>query len=103
MVLAETELAGKYGIQYTPTLQFLPESLAKAAGKIGKELEVFRSEGYFKPFHFYFLFHYVQSKGYESQPSFQRWLGLIGKDMQAMNIKYDLWVDALPPDLPKKY
>ena len=64
---------------------------------------MFRSEGYFKPFHFYFLFHYVQSKGYESQPSFQRWLGLIGKDMQAMNIKYDLWVDALPPDLPKKY
>ena len=102
-VLAEKELAGKYGIQYTPTLQFLPESLAKAAGKIGKELEVFRSEGYFKPFHFYFLFHYVQSKGYESQPSFQRWLSLIGKDMQAMNIKYDRWVDALPPDLPKKY
>ncbi len=101
--LTEMEFAGKYEIRYTPTLQFLPESLAKAAGKVGKDLDVFRPEGYFKPFHFYFLFHYVQSKGYESQPNFQRWLGAIGLDMQAKNIKYDLWVDALPLDLPNEY
>ncbi len=102
-VLAEKELAGKYKIRYTPTLQFLPESLEKAAGKNGKESEVFRVEGYFKPYHFYFVFHYVQSKGYESEPSFQRWLSVIGKGFQARNIKYDLWADALPPNLPKEY
>ena len=102
-VLAEKELAGKYEIRYTPTLQFLSESLEKAAGKNGKESKAFRFEGYFKPFHFYFLFHYVQSKGYESQPNFQRWLGDIGKGMQKKNIKYDLWADALPPNLPNEY
>ncbi len=102
-VLAENKLAKKYKIRYTPTVQFLTESLEKAAGRNGGESEVFRSEGYFKPFHFYFLFHYVQSKGYESQPSFQRWLGVIGKDMQAKNVKYDLWADTLPPDLPNEY
>ena len=102
-VLAETELAIKSKIFQTPTLQFLTESLAKAAGRNARESEVFRPEGYFKPFHFNFLFHYVQSKGYESQPSFQRWLGDIGKVMQAKNIKYDLWADALPSNLPKEY
>ena len=102
-VLAEKELALKYQIRYTQTLQFLPESLAKAAGKSGEDLEVFRSEGYFKPFHYYFLFHYVQSKGYESQPNFQRWLGEIGKGMQDKNIKYDMWADGLPPKLPDQY
>lgn len=102
-ILAEHELAGKFKVYYTPTLQFLPESLEPASGGNDRELEVFRSEGYFKPFHFYFLFHYVQSKGYESEPSFQRWLGVIGKDMQARNITYDLWADSLPPDLPNEY
>ena len=102
-VLAEKELAGKYKINYTPTLQFLPESLEKAAGGNGKESEVFRLEGYLKPFHFYFIFHYVKSKGYEIQPSFQRWLGAVGKVFQAKNIKYDLWADALPPKMPNGY
>ena len=102
-VLAENELAEKFKIYYTPTLQFLPESLELAAGRNGKESEVFRPEGYFKPFHFNFLFHYVQSKGYESEPNFQRWLAVIGKDMQAKNITYDLWADSLPPDLPNEF
>ncbi len=102
-VMTEEELAGKYKIRYTPTLQFLSESLEKAAGKDGGESEVFRLEGYLKPFHFYFIFHYVKSKGYESEPSFQRWLSAVGKVFQAKNIKYDLWADALPPKMPDQY
>lgn len=102
-VLAEKDLALKYKVRYTPTLQFMAESVAKAAGRDGGESDVFRPEGYFKPFHYYFLFHYVQSKGYESQPNFQRWLGEIGKGMQAKGITYDLWADGLPPKLPNEY
>ncbi len=102
-VLAEKDLARKFKIFQTPTLQFLTESLEKAAGRNARESEVFRPEGYFKPFHFNFFFHYVQSKGYESQPSFQRWLGDIGKVLQAKNVKYDLWADALPPNLPNEF
>jgi len=102
-VLAEKELAKKYKIRNTPSLQFLAESPEKAAGKNGAESEAFRSEGYFRPYHFYFLFHYVQSKGYESEPSFQRWLGNIGRDFQAKGIEYDLWAESLPPNLPDEF
>jgi thioredoxin-related protein len=102
-VLAEKDLAEKNKITFTPTFQFLPESLDKAAGKSGKESEDFRIEGYFKPFHFYFLFHYVQTRGYESQPNFQRWLGTIGRALGEKNIHYDLWADSLPAKLPDVY
>jgi thioredoxin-related protein len=102
-ILSEEELARKFKINFTPTLQFLPDSLEKAAGRSGKDSEDFRFEGYFKPFHFYFLFHYVQTGGYASEPNFQRWLGEIGRDLQDKSIKYDLWADALPQKLPNKY
>ncbi len=102
-VMSEMKLAQKYKITFTPTLQFLAESLDMAAGENGMESEVFRSEGYFKPFHFLFLFHYVQTKGYASEPNFQRWLGAIGRGMQQSNIEYDLWADALPANLPDRY
>lgn len=102
-VLTERELAEKNEVAFTPTLQFLPESPGEATGKSGRDADVFRSEGYFKPFHFYFLFHYVQTRGYESQPSFQRWLSEIGRGLGEKNIHYDLWADSLPPDLPEAY
>jgi len=101
--LTEGELARKSRVMYTPTLQFLPESVEKAAGQNIGESEVFRAETYFKPFHFNFIFHYVQTKGYKSEPNFQRWLGNIGRGLEADGIKYDLWADALPPHLPDKY
>jgi thioredoxin-related protein len=102
-VLAEKKLAEKNKITFTPTFQFLPESLDKAAGRSGKDAEDFRIEGYFKPFHFYFLFNYVQTRGYESQPNFQRWLGPIGRGLAEKNIHYDLWADSLPAKLPDVY
>ncbi len=102
-VQSEEELAGKFHIAFTPTVQFLPGSLEKAAGRSGRESEDFRFEGYFKPFHYYFMFRYVETKGYLSQPSFQRWLGDIGRNLQENNIRYDIWADTLPPDLPDQY
>jgi len=102
-VLTEKKLSDKYGVLFTPTLQFFPPSLAEAKGKAGNKAEVLRIPGYFKPFHFYFLFRYAQTKGYEQEPNFQRWLGYIGRDLQARGIKYDLWFDGLPVGLPDKY
>jgi thioredoxin-related protein len=101
--LSEKKLAEKYAILFTPTLQFFPENLEKVAGQKGSDAEVVRIPGYFKPFHFYFLFHYAFDKGYEKQPSFQRWLSNIGRELDEMGVEYDLDVDALPKDLPKKY
>ena len=102
-MLSEKKLAQKYAILFTPTLQFFPESLEKIAGQTGSTAEVVRIPGYFKPFHFFFLFHYAYDKGYEEQPSFQRWLSDIGNELDEKGIKYDLDADDLPKGLPKKY
>ena len=101
--LSEKKLAEKYSILFTPTLQFFPENLEKVAGRKGSDAEVVRIPGYFKPFHFFFLFHYAFDKGYEEQPSFQRWLSNIGRELDGMGIEYELDGDTLPKDLPKKY
>lgn len=102
-VLTEKKLANKYAVLFTPTLQFFPENLEKVAGRSGGDAEVVRIPGYFKPFHFFFLFHYAFENGYEKEPNFQRWLGAIGEDLDKKGIKYDLWADELPKNLPEKY
>jgi|SaaInlStandDraft_6_1057023.scaffolds.fasta_scaffold114244_2 thioredoxin-related protein len=102
-VLTEKNLANKYAVLFTPTLQFFPENLEKVGGRPGGEAEVVRIPGYFKPFHFFFLFHYAFENGYEKEPNFQRWLSAIGNDLDEKGIKYDLWGDELPKDLPEKY
>ncbi|MBL6958963.1 MAG: thioredoxin fold domain-containing protein [Rhodospirillales bacterium] len=102
-VITEKELANKWGIRFTPTTQFFPENLEKVAKQSGHKAEVVRIPGYFKPFHFFFLFHYAFENGYEKEPNFQRWLGGIGNDLDEKGIKYDLWGDTLPENLPEKY
>ncbi len=102
-VLPEKELANKYAVLFTPTLQFFPATLDEVAGRNGKEAEVVRIPGYFKPFHFFFLFHYAFDNGYKEQPNFQRWLSAIGNELEEKGIEYDLWGDELPANLPEKY
>lgn len=99
-VLKEKDLAEKWAVLFTPTLQFFPQSLSSAEGKSGKAAEVVRIPGYFKPFHFYFLFQYAKTKGYESEPNFQRWLGGVGEKLNEAGVKYDLYADELPANLP---
>ncbi|MCK5575592.1 MAG: thioredoxin family protein [Sphingomonadales bacterium] len=99
-VLKEKDLAEKWAVLFTPTLQFFPQAVSSAAGKSGKAAEVVRIPGYFKPFHFYFLFRYAKTKGYESEPNFQRWLGGIGNKLEEAGVKYDLYADELPANLP---
>lgn len=102
-VLTEKNLANKYAVLFTPTLQFFPQNLELVGGRNGAEAEVVRIPGYFKPFHFYFLFHYAFENGYEKEPNFQRWLSGVGDDLDEKGIKYDLWADELPNNLPEKY
>ncbi len=101
-VLKEKDLANKWGVLFTPTSIFYPESMEKIGTKSGRDAEVLRIPGYFKPFHFYFLFKYARTNGYESEPNFQRWLGGIGGELDKMGIEYDLYADELPKDLPPK-
>ncbi|MBM3566682.1 MAG: thioredoxin [Alphaproteobacteria bacterium] len=71
--LREKELARKYRINFTPTMQFFPETMDAAKGKKGAEAEVARMPGYFRMFHFISMFEYTWDKRYENQ-DFQRYI-----------------------------
>ena len=49
-VLKEKDLANKWGVLFTPTSIFYPETVEKIGGKTGRDAEVLRIPGYFKPF-----------------------------------------------------
>ena len=100
-VLAEKKLAEKWGVLFTPTIQFFPETVDEVAGMPGQKAEVVRIPGYFKPFHFYFLFRYANTNGYAQEPNFQRWLSAVGNKLDAAGVHYDLYADALPDNLPE--
>ncbi len=102
-VTTEKKLARKWRVLFTPTFQFFPDSPAAAQGKRGDVAEVHRVPGYFKQFHFYFQFRYVREKGYETEPSFQRWLDGYGDILRAKGIDVEkaLWLDTL--ELPEDF
>lgn len=72
--LPEKELARKYRINFTPTIQFFPESVEEMDGGKGMEVEVARMPGYFRPFHFISMFEYVYDKRYAKGQDFQRYI-----------------------------
>jgi len=63
--LSEKALAQKYGVRYTPTIQFFPPK-APEAKVSGREIEVARMPGYMRPFPFYVMFQFVQDEGYKT-------------------------------------
>jgi len=65
--ISEKALAAKYGIRFTPTFQFFPESAAGLAGKPPEQREVARLPGYLLPDDFLAMFRYVREKGYETK------------------------------------
>ncbi len=71
--MTEKELARKYAIAFTPTIQFLPPAPADIAGKTGRALEVARMPGYFRPGHFEAMFAFVHERAYERE-NFQKYL-----------------------------
>lgn len=72
--LPEKELARKYRINFTPTIQFFPETAEEMTGKKGMDAEVARMPGYFRPFHFISMFEYVYDKRYANGQDFQRYI-----------------------------
>jgi thioredoxin-related protein len=90
-VLSEKKLARKWRVQFTPTINYLPKTVPAEQQKPGHEIEVWRLMGYWKPFHFHHSFVYVQEKGYDSQPNFQRWLQAKADELQAQGKEVKLW------------
>jgi thioredoxin-related protein len=71
--ISEKAMAAKYGVRFTPTFQFFPET-AKGLGALAAEKrEVARAPGYLRPDDFLALFRYVREKGYQTR-SFRDYL-----------------------------
>lgn len=102
-VLKEKDLANKWRVMFTPTMQFFPATVKDMGGQSGATGEVVRIPGYFKPFHFYFLLRYAKTGGYEAEPSFQRWLSGVGNTLDELGVEYDLYADGLPENLPADF
>ena len=65
--ISEKALAAKYGIRFTPTFQFFPDSAAGLAEKPPEKREVARAPGYLRPDDFLAMFRFVREKGYETK------------------------------------
>jgi thioredoxin-related protein len=71
--LTEKALAAKYGVRFTPTFQFFPETVTGLKEKEPQKREVARAPGYLMPDDFLALFRYVRENGYETK-SFRDYL-----------------------------
>ena len=64
--ISEKALAAKYGVRFTPTFQFFPESAAGLGEKAPEKREVARAPGYLRPDDFLALFRFVRERRYET-------------------------------------
>ncbi len=89
--MEERKLAQRWRVNFTPIISFFPNDPTKVDGKDGRDAEVWRLTGYWKPFHFLSSFHYVATGGYETEPNFQKWLTERRENLEAKGEKVDLW------------
>jgi len=62
--LSEKQLAAKYGVKFTPTIQFFPDTLDEVKDTTPQKREIIRIPGYLKPDDFLDVFRFVQQKSY---------------------------------------
>ncbi len=72
-VLAEKELARKWGVVFTPTIHFFVEKGELKPGQPGNKQLASVMPGYFRPFHFLAMFEFVRERRYEKQ-HFQKYI-----------------------------
>jgi len=63
-MLGERQLAARYGIRFTPTIQFFPDN-ADLAGRTPREREITRIQGYLAPKDFLRMFAFVGDHAYQ--------------------------------------
>lgn len=66
-VLSEKEMAAKYGVRFTPTLQFFAEKAGPLKALPPQKREVARAPGYLRPDDFLAMFRYVREKAYQDK------------------------------------
>jgi len=80
-VLGAAAWARELNVNYTPTVVFFDQG----------DREVFRFEGYLRPFHLTGAFDYVAQGAYRTQPEFQRFLQTRAEQMRERGQTVDLW------------
>ena len=87
--MSERELARRWGVSFTPTLNFFPADPEAMKGKIGGKAEVTRMPGYFKPFHFQTMLIFVRDEQY-AKMGFQEFLQARSKKLhdEGKEVKY---------------
>lgn len=88
--MEERKLARAWQVNFTPTIVFFPNDTAAVSGKKGREAEVARMPGYFKPFHFVSMFEFVREGAYADK-SFQRYLQEKFARLEAEGKSADVW------------
>jgi thioredoxin-related protein len=65
--IGEKQLAARYGVRFTPTIQFFPASSAGLKDKEPARREVTRIAGYLRPDDFLAMFRYVREDAYRTR------------------------------------
>ncbi len=65
--VGEKQLAAKYGVRFTPTFQFFPETANGLKDRPVDKREVARMAGYLRPDDFLAMFRYVRENAYETR------------------------------------
>ena len=65
--LGEKQFAARYGVRFTPTIQFFPRSAAGLKERDPAKREVARIAGYLRPDDFLAMFRYVREQAYETR------------------------------------
>jgi thioredoxin-related protein len=73
--------ARELNVAYTPTIVFFDDT----------NKEVFRIDGYLRPFHLASSFEYVAGAGYRSEPEFQRYLRAKAERLREAGRPVELW------------
>ena len=66
--LYEKQFAARYGVRFTPTIQFFPPGVAGLKDKEPAKREVTRIAGYLRPDDFLAMFRYVREEAYATRP-----------------------------------
>ncbi|WP_417680093.1 thioredoxin family protein [Roseibium sp.] len=88
--MEERDLVRKWGVTFTPTLIFIPKEAADGSGN-AKERAVMVMPGYFKPFHFDTMMHFIASDAYQNGGDFQRYLDDRAAKLRAEGKDVDIW------------
>ncbi|WP_417684466.1 thioredoxin family protein [Roseibium sp.] len=88
--MEEREIVRKWGVAFTPTLIFVPSDAVEGEGTV-RQRAAMVMPGYFKPFHFDTMMHFIAEDAYQNGGDFQRYLDERAAKLRAEGKDVDVW------------